>query len=221
MGADNQSNLRFQYSYTTDETANCVTSVPNYRIDDFKVTATTLPVELTNFVGRVSGGTVELVWETATEFNSAYFEIWRSGEDFDFQSIGRVKAQGFSHHLQSYLFVDEAPLQGINYYRLKQYDRDGSFTFSNNIAVYSEPASIVRLYPTVAKEALYLDIPEDFVQASKLWIYNAAGFPVNSFSLGSGTLRHPLDIRELPVGFYFIRLESQKGKNLFKFMKIN
>lgn len=89
-----------------------------------------LPVELVDFSVHKEGETAKLLWQTASEVNSSYFEIQRSTDAINFTKIGRVEAVGYSNLLVHYSFTDEYPSIGNNYYRLKQYDLDGSFYFS-------------------------------------------------------------------------------------------
>ena len=111
-----------------------------------------LPVELTTFIGWNDGAVNELQWTTASEFNSDKFIIERSADAVSFEYIGEVDAAGNSSVELAYNFTDGSPIQGINYYRLKQIDNDGSFEYSNVIAVrvqgeqFSKP-SIVNIYP--------------------------------------------------------------------------
>ncbi len=95
-----------------------------------------LPVELLNFSVSKNRGTALLKWETASELNSAYFQIQLAEgrnnlRDNNFKSIGSIAAKGNSDFLNKYEFIDQAPNKvGERYYRLKIVDQDGSYEYS-------------------------------------------------------------------------------------------
>jgi hypothetical protein len=109
-----------------------------------------LPVELTVFTATAVGSAVQLAWTTASEKNSAYFEVQRSADGRTFTAIGRVEAQGSSARAHRYESLDARPLPGQSYYRLRMVDRDGAFAYSPVATVRFGAASgpaVVTLYP--------------------------------------------------------------------------
>ncbi len=100
-----------------------------------------LPVTWLYFFGSYNEqlGAVQLSWATATEINSSHFEVEQSydGEQYDF--IGRLPAAGYSTTAKRYTAIDDHP-GTVNYYRIKQVDWDGDFSYSNTIVVYSRKA---------------------------------------------------------------------------------
>jgi len=107
-----------------------------YFIDDVVVTPQApLPVEMISFEGKGDGDHVILDWATVSEINSDYFIVERSSPKTNFEPIGFVKSAGNSDHLIAYTFADESPEPGILYYRLKQVDFDGHFTYTSPISI--------------------------------------------------------------------------------------
>jgi len=94
-----------------------------------------LPVELLYFKADVINKTVLLEWVTLSEINNDYFEIQRSYNGIDFMQIGKLYGAGNSNNKNYYYFTDDDPLFGISYYRLKQSDFDGVFSYSKTISV--------------------------------------------------------------------------------------
>jgi|AntRauTorckE5430_2_1112549.scaffolds.fasta_scaffold06948_1 beta-glucanase (GH16 family) len=94
-----------------------------------------LPVALSHFSAKAEGRKTNLQWKTATETNSDYFQIEKLVDGSRFTSIGQVKSAGNSTSTQSYEMWDNAPATGINYYRLKQVDIDGTSSYSNTLTV--------------------------------------------------------------------------------------
>ena len=94
-----------------------------------------VPVTLMEFNGKLSNNDVLLFWKTASEQNSKIFEVERSYTGNDFKMIGSAKAAGFSNSIKNYQYTDPDISQEINYYRLKQTDDDGKFTYSRIIVI--------------------------------------------------------------------------------------
>ncbi len=90
-----------------------------------------LPVELLFFNAKLVGSDVSLTWTTGSETNNSHFDIERAGPDLDFKKIGRVDGVGDSPTQTDYRFIDSKSLLGMSYYRLRQVDFDGSYTYSD------------------------------------------------------------------------------------------
>lgn len=106
-----------------------------------------MPVTLINFTGKRFGDEVILRWATATEKNNDYFAVERSGDGKNFIQIHETKGAGNSQETREYTFSDEAPLKGMNYYRLKQVDFDGQFTYSTVVLVQMDPEKLTKVFP--------------------------------------------------------------------------
>jgi hypothetical protein len=98
-------------------------------------TAMVLPIELISFTATVQGTGVILKWSTASEINNDYFNIERSADSFNILEIAEKKGAGNSNTINHYTDYDAKPFDGINYYRLKQTDYDGNYSYSDWIAV--------------------------------------------------------------------------------------
>jgi hypothetical protein len=104
-----------------------------------------LPVSLINFTGKVENYKTRLEWSTADEKNNSHFEIEYSRDAKLFEQVGRVEGHGDRRTATRYSFTIDKPTPEIAYYRLKQYDFDGSFSLSRTIAVKT-PFSNDSLY---------------------------------------------------------------------------
>jgi hypothetical protein len=98
-------------------------------------TSFVLPVTLSNFATKIFKKSIEINWSTASETNNDYFTIERSSDGRDFRAIGTVDGAGNSTETLDYSYVDESPLSGTSYYRLKQTDYDGKYSYSDVRAV--------------------------------------------------------------------------------------
>jgi hypothetical protein len=108
----------------------------------------TLPVTLTSFTGKAFESEVKLTWKTASEKNNDHFSIEKMDDEQSFYQIGQISGSGSSLTIKEYTFIDAEPKSGTNYYRLKQVDYDGVFSYSKIIAVIFEgEAKPVSIYP--------------------------------------------------------------------------
>ncbi|MFT5168981.1 MAG: choice-of-anchor B domain-containing protein [Saprospiraceae bacterium] len=145
-----------------------------------------LPVELSKFDVLPEDKKVRLEWTTASEENSAYFEIERSTDGTDFETIGKVDALGRSFEKAEYASYDEAPFKGDNYYRLKQVDLDGKFEYSEIVNVYFS-TSVVEIYPTfISGEQILKVLFTESADDLQFNLYNIQGQLLQSYLL-SGT----------------------------------
>ncbi|MCX6275902.1 MAG: hypothetical protein NTV09_11925 [Bacteroidetes bacterium] len=109
-----------------------------------------LPVTWLGVEAAYVNKSVNINWRTASEINNDYFIIERSEDGIRYQYIDRVKGAGNSTTLLEYNCVDEKPLSGINYYRIKQTNFDGTGEYSGTIAIFiTENKSCVTVFPTI------------------------------------------------------------------------
>ncbi|MBI3519616.1 MAG: T9SS type A sorting domain-containing protein [Bacteroidetes bacterium] len=106
-----------------------------YTIGTKNYTTSPLPIELISFDAIMNGNNVDITWATATESNNDYYTIEKSKNGIDFEALSKVDAAGNSLSIINYKDIDVAPYEGISYYRLKQTDFDGSFSYSKIVAV--------------------------------------------------------------------------------------
>ena len=105
---------------------------------------TVLPVNLLYFRGAFQAGKVKLDWATSSEVNHRYFTVQRSNDNHRFTDLAIMNTKGgIDGH--AYSFTDHAPLQGNNYYRLQQTDRDGAVVLSSVVAVAVEQSPGIRI----------------------------------------------------------------------------
>ncbi|MDO6392057.1 SGNH/GDSL hydrolase family protein [Pontibacter sp. BT731] len=114
-----------------------------------------LPVELHSFKGMATQSGVQLDWETASELDNAFFEVQRGQSATEFDAIGRMEGAGTTSLPQSYTYQDKEAGNGVNYYRLRQVDFDGTQSYSPVVAVSLVQATTeeMRVYPTHTKSS--------------------------------------------------------------------
>ena len=94
-----------------------------------------LPIELLEFVGHVDGNDATLSWETASEINSDYYDLQKSDDGVNWNSIATVQAAGNSTQILHYSHIDRDLMTGTYYYRLKQVDFNGVYKIYDIISV--------------------------------------------------------------------------------------
>ncbi|MCZ6694319.1 MAG: T9SS type A sorting domain-containing protein, partial [Bacteroidetes bacterium] len=94
-----------------------------------------LPIELLDFQATLHENWVELIWATASEKNNDFFTLERSQDGLTFEELLEMDGVGDSEEVVNYQASDEVPLPGLSFYRLKQTDFDGTFTYSHLVSV--------------------------------------------------------------------------------------
>ncbi len=188
---------------------------------------TPLPVELVNFDAKLVDTRVKLSWTTATEINNDFFTVERADKDltkFDFIA----KVNSYMHNstvMLNYETWDEYPLQGLQYYRLKQTDMDGEFTYSELKPVFVGTAKafeITNVYGhTQSSEQLQVEFLYDSELPLTSIITDATGRVVYQKLVNEAVpgLNKMVIDQGLAQGLYFIILQNQEQKISYKFFK--
>lgn len=153
-----------------------------------------VPVELATFDVHLQENNVILSWTTVSESNNLGFDVQRRAENESFVTLGFVKGQHTTTTEQSYTFVDEKPVPGISYYRLKQIDTDGTFQYSSELKV---TAGVPETF------ALYQNYPNPFNPATTIRYALPTPTHVEMFILNAlGQRVSTLVDAEQPAGYY-------------------
>jgi hypothetical protein len=172
-------------------------------------TSGALPVTYLNFAARATEiGQVRVSWATTNEQNNAYFAVERSSDLVNYTELGRVQGKGITQVRQEYTFIDEAPAPGYNYYRLKQVDTDGTFSYSRAVAVLNEASldAALVVYPNPATSAVGLRLKNAVQSASLISTQGVRRVvPVQSNSV---------DVSGLPTGVYLLEVQTTAGQVL-------
>ena len=174
-----------------------------------------LPIVLKNFVASLGGNqSVYLNWTTSSELNNDYFELQRSSAGEVFEKIAMIKGAGTTNLETSYQFNDRTPPRGINYYRLKQVDFDGKFTYSNVVSIevdFDAQIFFTDVYPNPASESISVRIDtSNQKDPIRLRIFDQWGRVVFSTLIEKlASQPYELKISELlPNGMYIVRFEQ-------------
>ena len=173
-----------------------------------------LPVELLFFNAQLHESIVDISWATASELNSDSFMLERASDGLNFVTIAQAGAAGYSNQLQNYSSIDNSPLPGLSYYRLKQIDYDGTETYSKVVSVYnglSENHPIVYNNPLIGSTIL-VRLPDESANDMQVIIHSINGQEMFSKKVSStpdGMLRIAVDpYKKLSSGVYLLTLIS-------------
>lgn len=172
-----------------------------------------VPVELISFTGVSENNEITLNWATATELNNHGFEIERSVDNKEFITRGFVEGSGTSTEMHKYSFTEDA-LNGTLYYRLKQIDYNGNYSYSESIEINSVYASNFQLYQNYpnpfnpSTKIKYAITEQAFIS---LKVYDALGNEVSTLVnevKPTGNYEVEFNGTGLSSGVYFYKLNA-------------
>ena len=140
---------------------NSLTTVANNTGPDifFYVPTSVLPIKLKSFTVKAHNNQAKIDWVTSSEENNDRFEVYSSADGVDFHLIKSIKSIGNSSDENNYTVYDDNPVSGTNYYRLVQYDLNGSKTDLGVRTInFKIDIQNIKVYPTPAKDHLYVNL---------------------------------------------------------------
>lgn len=156
-----------------------------------------LPIELLSFEGEIFDSENHLKWTTTTEINNDYFTIEKSSDGFSFVEIGFIDGAGNSNANLDYQFIDDNVVESTNYYRLKQTDFDGNYTYSNIIVLTNNLSN-----------SIYYNNSTNHIELGgvqgKIKIYNLQGQEVKHFTAKENSV-----YVNLSKGMYLVSVENK------------
>lgn len=173
-----------------------------------------LPVELLSFEATDNGDVVDLHWTTASEHGNDHFTIERSADLTDFREVLMHPAVGNSVAVVNYVDQDRSPLEGWSYYRLKQTDTDGAFTYSNVVAVKRASSAVTKpvvVYPNPSADDLNIAFDGEVEGPVRIDLIDALGRSVWSSTNAMTASSAKFDVSNVPAGTYRVVLTSTAG----------
>jgi PKD repeat protein len=159
-----------------------------------------LPITLSYFEAKCNENAVNLNWETSSEMNNDYFNLEKSKDGVHFENIGQIKGAGNSNSALNYAFIDETPLPNT-YYRLKQTDFEGKYSYSDVISTNCANAISISAFPNPTTGIFKV---QGFGEKAVLMVYNAQKQQVFNANVKDSNAQ--IDISNQPAGTYFIHL---------------
>jgi type IX secretion system substrate protein len=170
-----------------------------------------LPIKLLFFKAKVANRNVVLEWATSTEENFDYFSLERSIDGKEFIEIAQIQGVGDSYQRVDYNYLDEFPLQGRSYYRLRSVDFDGYTEIFDYVMVEVEGISVdFNIYPNPISSGKF-SIKTNFESENdvELLVYNSLGSIERKYQINSWV--NNLGLEGLKPGNYLFELISNEG----------
>lgn len=173
-----------------------------------------LPVNLVSFDAEAMEEGVKLSWATAQEVDNDYFAVERSADGYRFEVIDMVQGQGNTNKATAYKAMDEAPITGVSYYRLAQYDFDGTVAYSAVKPVTIEGKGGFKIFPTVVDGELNY---QTGLQGGTMNVLSADGqLVLTQVVRGNGSV----DASALAAGVYYVQFVAGNNSETFKITKL-
>lgn len=174
-----------------------------------------LPVRLSYFDAKQNKEQIELTWATASEDNNSHFVIERSIDGTDFKAIATIIGNGTTSELINYSYIDDTPLTAHNYYRLKQVDFNGDYSYSDLVLVEFKLSDQIVFTsfpnPVSGKE---LSIRANITDG-EYWvnIYNLQGMLIQSSAMQ--TSEKSINVELLHQGLYVLQIVTAQNEIVY------
>jgi hypothetical protein len=171
-----------------------------------------LPVQLKSFDAQICKEQSCLYWSSTSEQGLSQYEIERSSNAYQFESIAQQIALQQSNVVQYYEYQDPQPFQGNNYYRLKCVDENGQFGYSSTIRVNHTTSAEVFVVPAAGQNAQFQILTKADIESCE--IFSADGkllFVVKN--------NHTISLEPYPQGIYFLRIQVGDQKVIRRVMR--
>jgi hypothetical protein len=165
---------------------------------------TLLPVELTYFKANYNFPFAHLTWRTESELNNDRFEIEKSVDGLNWKYISNIKGKGTTNVPQDYAFIDEEIIEHITYYRLKQLDFNGEYSYSSIEIVNPYNAENSLFYPNPANDEIIITLPSE--NEIHYQIIDQLGRTILNGTNPAGTKN--IFVQELETGIYFLFINN-------------
>jgi hypothetical protein len=176
---------------------------------------TPLPIELLSFTAKNEGKHNLLKWTTATEINNNYFNVERSVDAKIFESFATVNGAGNSNTAMNYSINDTQPYNGLTYYRLKQTDYNGDYSYSNIISIENnlQGFELSNIHPNPTTDAINFDFYSPVSGELKVQIHDYTGRVVleNNFLITKGKTSLNAPMAELAKGIYSLKATFEQA----------
>lgn len=167
-----------------------------------------LPVTLISFTGSSAESTVKLDWQVVDEINVDGYVVENSRNGKSFSQIGKVPA----NKQTLYTFSQHDAASGINYYRLKSLDKDGSYAYSRMISVEVKNGRDFVFYPNPVSDVLCVDLRPEFTGRTLTVSIMATDGKVISRKIVTNTSTTELiDVSKIGIGKYIVRIEADNN----------
>lgn len=166
-----------------------------------------LPIDLISFNTKNIENSVILNWNTGNYQNFSHFEIQKGGNAIEFETIAKVEINNSNYYLK----VDKMPIIGLNYYRLKMVDLDGSFKYSKIISTHYDKNEIyLSIENPIETNYIILSTNQ---QNPKIQLFNNLGLKMNVMVQKESDNKYIINTKSMNSGIYFLMLNNNNNNN--------
>lgn len=169
-----------------------------------------LPIELTYFYGSCSDDGINIYWQTASESNNSHFTLLKTKDGKNYEEVTRINGQGTNAFSTDYFYSTNKTNETF-YYRLKQTDYNGNYSYSDLIAPSCSEGSDLLIYPNPSNGNF---IVSGYPKNAKLFVLNDLGQQI--LSKDTDSYSSHLDLSSLADGFYFLKVCSSSQSQMIK-----
>ena len=176
-----------------------------------------LPVTFKTFSVSCEGSQPKLHWATSQETSADYFKIQRSYDAYNWSAAGTVKASGNSTDLKNYTFTDQTLTARNAYYRIAEFDFDGTEQHSRILYAQCQMSEnqALTVSPNPVRDDLHFEIHSDNKALLRVQIFNVQGELMQSGSFSSSTEKR-ISVANLAAGLYILQVENAETKVVLK-----
>jgi hypothetical protein len=182
---------------------------PNMLTQGFQQTflVNPLPLNLLSFTAALVDRQTQLQWITAQEVNTSYFDIERSADGLTFTKLLTVQSDNNAITENTYHATDPSPLEGIDYYRLKEVDMNGAYTYSPVVFVKLTAGLTYMVYPNPASDEVFISLNSPDAKQAAIGLYDINGklILLKQAPVAAGANQFSWNIESLAKGIYFIQ----------------
>lgn len=178
-----------------------------------------------NFSGKMAKQKAELKWQVSQELSLDYFNLQRSYNGSNFETISSPAAKGKNSGINYYSFADQQLAAGSEkiFYRLQCVDKDGEVSYSSilQLQLRAHRLSLTILSSGAIRDELNLNISSTDEENAGLFITSQSGITVKQqmLSLFNGSFIQPVDVSGIPKGIYFVTVKTSNGILRERFIK--
>lgn len=189
---------------------------------DFTITSsansTALPVTYSQFNIVTKGNNAELSWITESEINNKGFDVMRSMDGVEFETVNFIEGKGTTYGSTAYTFIDYDLMQGVYYYKLSQRDFDGKMNMSDvkSIEIFNT-ATLTKVFPNPTNDELTIQSDGGIISVK---VYNLLGQSIYVVPSEYSNEQYRLSMQSLPIGVYKVLVETITGLSIHQVVLI-
>lgn len=184
------------------------------------IAGSALPVTWLSFTGVVSNNHSILSWSTSSETNSKNFDVEKSTNGIFYYPIGTVNAAGFSSTVHHYSFTDAELTTVVQYYRIRQNDLNGHFSYSNIVVLQGKPTA-VTISPNPFKDNIIINFTQTANGNAEAILFDAAGKQLMRMQARLNGTVWDIDLKNIPLssGTYLLKITVNGKATTYKIIK--